>query len=583
VTTPTTDGAVDYQSQLANLAQLTDEQVLSLLADITTAFETADAADDLDGMQSAAEASEQVQAAAEERGLEIPDANADGDAAPAADAADAAPAADVAAAAAAAAADAATPEATATDPAADEGAGEPAAEPAATPDDGDTAGDTETPADAPAEADNEEEAKVDTPSVPVDRQPLATPVAASNVVTAAADVNDVSAGAPFADRSQFIQAFSDKITAIRDAQGTGEHVRVARITAAAVDDSRTLSLGDFASNSEKIADALGRSMTERKALLASGGYCAPLESRYDVFGVGTTERPVRGGLPGFRAERGGIRWITPPSLAGVTGSVGIWTAATDAAPGGATKNKLIVACGAEQTVSISAVTLEMQFGNFIARAYPEMVARNTDLGMIAQARLAEQTLLSGMSTLSTAVTSSLVLGTARDFLNAVARAASAYRTRHRMEADAPLRVIVPAWVRDAIRDDVAFSQAPTTDSVLGESDSAIESWLSVRNVSVSWHLDDSSYTGAQAAGALADYPATIVWYIFAEGTFLFLDGGTLDIGVVRDSTLVGTNDYIQFTENFEAIAKVGLESIKVTSTTSVKGQTGGFARAGAQS
>jgi len=134
-----------------------------------------------------------------------------------------------------------------------------------------------------------------------------------------------------------------------------------------------------------------------------------------------------------------------------------------------------------------------------------------------------------------------------------------------------------------MRDDVAFSQAPTTDNVLGESDGEIEGWLTARGVNVAWFLDDTSFFTAQAAGTLADYPATIVWYIFAEGTWLFLDGGTLDIGVVRDSTLVGTNDYIQFTENFEGVAKVGLESIKVTTTTAVKGQTGGFARAGVQS
>jgi hypothetical protein len=59
--------------------------------------------------------------------------------------------------------------------------------------------------------------------------------------------------------------------------------------------------------------------------------------------------------------------------------------------------------------------------------------------------------------------------------------------------------------------------------------------------------------------------------LFAEGTFLFLDGGTLDIGVIRDSTLVGTNDYKMFVETFEGVAKVGVESIKVTSTIAVNG------------
>lgn len=571
--TAPTDGDNGYQTQLANIAQLSDDELSGLETSIVAAFEAADQSDDLKAMSVAADALQQVQAEAQSRGLNPNDPDADGD-----DDASTEPGANPDAdqdLAAAASTDSAA-EATATDP-----------EPAGDGDpDGDDTGSTEDtpetpsvpdgdadPADATAEAKTEEEANVDTPSVPEDRQPLATPVAASNVVVAAADVPDVSAGQPFTDRSQFINAMVEKIGALRDAEGRGEHVRVASVKAPPVDDSRTLIAGDTAGNQEKIAEAIGRNPAETKALIASGGYCAPLESRYDVFGVGTTDRPIRSALPGFRAQRGGIRWITPPSLAGVTGSAGVWTAATDASPGGATKNKLIVACGAEQTVSISAITLEMQFGNFMARAYPEMVARNTDLGMIAQARLAEQTLFASMGTLSTAVTSARLLGTARDFLVTMARAGAAYRTRHRMEPDAQLSAIVPAWVRDAMREDIAWSLSPTTDNVLAETDQQIQSWIAERNIDVTWYMDDASFAAVQSAGAVADFPTSFVWELFAPGTFLFLDGGTLDIGVVRDSTLVGTNDYIQFTENFEAVAKVGLEALKITSTTNVWGKT----------
>jgi hypothetical protein len=75
----------------------------------------------------------------------------------------------------------------------------------------------------------------------------------------------------------------------------------------------------------------------------------------------------------------------------------------------------------------------------------------------------------------------------------------------------------------------------------------------------------------QAAGALNEFPDTFKWFLFAEGTFLFLDGGTLDLGIIRDSTLVGTNDYKMFVETFEAVAKVGIESLKITSTINVNG------------
>jgi hypothetical protein len=63
--------------------------------------------------------------------------------------------------------------------------------------------------------------------------------------------------------------------------------------------------------------------------------------------------------------------------------------------------------------------------------------------------------------------------------------------------------------------------------------------------------------------------------MFSEGTFLFLDGGTLDLGIVRDSSLNATNDYKMFVETFEAVAKVGIESLRITANLDVTGAVAG--------
>jgi hypothetical protein len=138
-----------------------------------------------------------------------------------------------------------------------------------------------------------------------------------------------------------------------------------------------------------------------------------------------------------------------------------------------------------------------------------------------------------------------------------------------MEEGAVLRVIAPAWVKSAIQADFAL-QMPG-DSAQALSDGDIEGFLRARGVNITFHIDDSGATGAQSSGACAEFPDTFTWYMFAEGSFLFLDGGTLDLGVIRDSTLVGTNDYKMFVETFEGLAFVGVESLKVVSTISVNG------------
>ena len=85
--------------------------------------------------------------------------------------------------------------------------------------------------------------------------------------------------------------------------------------------------------------------------------------------------------------------------------------------------------------------------------------------------------------------------------------------------------------------------------------------------------------GAQTAGALLEFPDTVVWYLFPEGTWLFLDGGELDLGLVRDSVLNSTNDFQIFMETFEGACMVGIESLKITSTVCPSGavRTGGDA------
>jgi hypothetical protein len=229
---------------------------------------------------------------------------------------------------------------------------------------------------------------------------------------------------------------------------------------------------------------------------------------------------------------------------------------------------LTVTAAAELTAVTDAVTLQMQFGNLFTRAYPELLARHNELGLIQHAREAEQNLLSRIATDSTAVTTTSLIGFGRDFLVQIRRAAAAYRSRHRIEASTQLRAIIPDWVYDAVAADLTLSMPG--DGTISISMSEINGYLSTSNVTLVASLDSSVF-GSQSAAALLEFPDSFVWYLFAEGTFVFLDGGTLDLGIIRDSTLVGTNDYKMFVETFEGVAKVGVESLAITSTINVNG------------
>ena len=172
---------------------------------------------------------------------------------------------------------------------------------------------------------------------------------------------------------------------------------------------------------------------------------------------------------------------------------------------------------------------------------------------------------------SVAVTVERQLGAVRDFLRQVDRAVAAFRHRYRLEAVNTMRVIAPLWMRDLLRADIMMQMpGDGLDNTIGITDAVIDRWLNARNIQITWHIDGPGW-GAQGPGALLDFPPTVEWFLFPEGTWLFLDGGTLDLGIIRDSGLVGTNDYKMFVETFEGLAKMGPDSLRITSDLSACG------------
>lgn len=415
--------------------------------------------------------------------------------------------------------------------------------------------------------------------VPADRRPNATVEHAKVTITAGADIPRVAMGSELPDLKAVGSALLARKNAMgRTSGGDGEQHQVAQFTTSLPAD-RFLTLSDVDGNREKI-DAVLASAKSPEALVAAGGLSGPVPVRYELFGLGDTDRPVKNSLAVFGADRGGVRYVTPPTIKDLNGSVGLWTiqddidAASTAEPN-PTKPCLRVIAGEEVVVYLDAITLCLTFGNMGARAYPELVQRHTELGMIWHARFAETRLLTRIGTLSTPVTAASKLGAARDIFAQIDQAAAGYRSRHRMDVNAPLRAIFPEWFKNALRSDLV-KQIPGdgNDDTFGLVDSKIAAWFKVRNINVTWAMDGETgqIFGAQDANvALTAYPANVIWYLFAEGTFLFLDGGTLDLGLVRDSTLNGTNDYKIFLETFENVAKVGIESIKVTSALAILG------------
>lgn len=304
-----------------------------------------------------------------------------------------------------------------------------------------------------------------------------------------------------------------------------------------------------------------------ESLVASGGLCAPVTPYYNLQYVSVPVRPVMGSLPSFQADRGGLRYAQPAALSAVSTAIGIITEAEDAAGGtSATKSCQVIPCPDFQETDVDTIYHCLQFGNLGARAFPELVAQWNNLVLAAHARLAESNLLTLIDTASTQVVAgNLGLGASATLFSQILAAANGLRNRNRMDPDAVLRLMIPKWGVDLIISDVIRSQFERFDT----DQARVTALLRRFNIEPTFYIDGANgkgqVFGSQSDGALLPFPDSIVWYLFPEGSFIYLDGGVLELGIVRDSVLNQTNDFQIFGETFESVAFVGVESLAVES------------------
>jgi len=312
---------------------------------------------------------------------------------------------------------------------------------------------------------------------------------------------------------------------------------------------------NIAENGRKIralANAEGRS------LVASGGLCAPLENIYTIPQFATNARPVRAALPSFMASRGGVNVPIPTTLASAFDAITIITEAEDALGGTfATKSCLDQTCLEFVETAVTIISHCREYGNLNARAWPESITFENDLTMAEHARVAEGYLLDRIKAQSINVTTPDVYSSTWDLINAAARAVTGIRYRLRTGPDFRFRALFPEWIREMTVADIAGTQF---DRFVGTD--KFSQVMRAVGVEPSFYLDTPSTGTSQGyadetAGVLDEFPDYVQWALFPEGAFIHVDGGQLELGLVRDSTLNSTNDFQFFGETFENVARLG--------------------------
>lgn len=334
------------------------------------------------------------------------------------------------------------------------------------------------------------------------------------------------------------------------------------------DETRRLVVNDH----EKNFGLLRQATEEAKTLVASGGSCAPSAPVYDIFRTAKPKSPVEANLPVVNAPRGAIRWIQAPSYADAADGVGVYPGNTEFGDGSGEVLKACVQADCPDSIElyVTAVTQCVLWDNLNYQVFPEQVQAFLEDLAFWHASKKERLYLDRIDATSTSVTGSVGYGATRSLLRNILTAAAGYRLRNGMNIDDPLDWYVPVWATEMLKADMI------ADLSLGQNFRGVDTATVLSELRTLTNLNtvltydsatsepEQTFRDEQTSGALNVFPGEVVSYLHAPGTYFRLDGGTLDVGIVRDSALNATNDLQLFSEQWVEAGMAGTESLKLT-------------------
>jgi hypothetical protein len=312
---------------------------------------------------------------------------------------------------------------------------------------------------------------------------------------------------------------------------------------------------------EDPADAMKYATDERNlpggSLVASGGWCAPSQTVYDLVNITEAENLVS--IPEIQINRGGIRFTIGPDYSAVFASTGFcYTEAQDQAgnyngAGGGTKPVTRVPCPGFQEVRLGYCGVAIGAGLLQQRGYPEVIEDYVAKTLNAHAHRKSASVINSMVTQSTAVTMPAAqAGAVAPLLSAIDLQAMHYRAINRTADDKTLEIVLPNWVKGVLRMDLARRSGV---DLLDVSDARISGWFAQRNVNPQYVVDWQDIATTPASGFTAA-PTGVSFLLYAAGTFVQGVTDSIMFENIYDSVLLGTNDFTAlFTEDPFLVAK----------------------------
>lgn len=280
------------------------------------------------------------------------------------------------------------------------------------------------------------------------------------------------------------------------------------------------------------------------SLVASGGWCAPSETLYDL-----CELESRDGIlsaPEVNTARGGFRYTTGPSFQDIYTATGFSYTEEEAiagdwdGEGGGSKPCYQIECPPFEEERLNLDGVCITGGLLQARAYPELTARILRGALVAHDHKMNANYIGALVAGSTAITMPAdQVGATAPILTSIELQVEHVRTVNRMARSATVEAVFPFWVRGVVRSDL--SRRLGVD-LLDVPDSRITAWFTQRGIAAQFVYDWQDI-GTTAATGFTQWPTTVQFLMYPAGTWVKGSADVITLDNVYDSTLLGTNDY----------------------------------------
>ncbi|MGX1514028.1 major capsid protein [Streptomyces collinus] len=305
-------------------------------------------------------------------------------------------------------------------------------------------------------------------------------------------------------------------------------------------------------------------------LVASGGWCAPSETLYELVEVACPD--MLWDAPEVQLARGGLRYYKTPSL-DVGAMTWVHTEADDIA--GNEKPCYKIPCPLPTEVRCDAVGVCLESGILTQRHFPELTEHYLRKAMIAHEIRIRQELFARALATATQVTLTATFGAVSAVFAAVALQAADMIERHSLCEGTALEVVFPWWSRNLFLADLARRNGCCISEVSTQDVQDVFSPLGVR---IQWARALSPAVPTEIGGATPalDWPSAVQFLIYPSGQIQIGRGEEVNLGVIHDSNKFVTNDYTAlFSEECVALVDRSVDTRAVTVPVCPSGETGG--------